>query len=506
MFDNAVFSNDGLELLGQLTATKTLVIREVYADTAQLDASLVNNSVEWWETQTAPTMQNIVAACEAASKFDGQARLLLTFGGSEATVKTIVVTACAVESGVYTNDVVLCMASDDVGIKVFDTTSMYVYTNVALMIKFSNASSISIQGVSSTEFALQGDLDRLVSCHKAGDPSTGEAQTILGNKTFKHNISAHIAGFARINAENVGDTIIVGNTMHPTVAKTDLGTADFPFNTLYIDSFKVNKNITLSAVGEDKTTYTTVITPEKLTCTNTYGIIATPIVTEFKYSKNDLYIARDGNKLINITYDLSSDSYTTAIAGDTVSIIGYNFTKATGHDGLQFDGHLTVTDGMYVTGSVSCQDLHSSGGLEVNGKSWLDGDINTYGNLDVSGDTKLEGSLTVGNSTITKWDTVVLADANTNFGYLQLAIGQIVEVYMDYLTISGTTLPKTYYVGTKFVITSDTTVHPSLITSGSPSTRAPDTKYKLPEGTYQILSTVTFTNTIGISVLMQRIS
>lgn len=395
MFDNAVFSNDGLELLGQLTATKTLVIREVYADTTQLDASLVNNSVEWWETQTAPTMQNIVAGCEAASKFDGQARLLLTFGGGEATVKTIVVTACAVESGVYTDEVVLCMASDDVGIKVFDTTSMYVYTNVALMIKFSNASSISIQGVSSTEFALQGDLDRLVSCHKAGDPSTGEAQTILGDKTFKHNISAHIAGFARINAENVGETVFIGNTMHPTVANTDLGTADYPFNNVQSATFTANKDYKVSGVGTDSLTYTTYLTPEYIQCTGTYGAIVSPIVTKFKFSKNDIYLSHNAKALIEFHYDTDKSYYTSSLTADEINL----------------------------KGEVTCDDLHAN-------------------SLIVSGFPIQPPKVEV----------------NTSTQAITLSTGQIIMAYVDWSTF-GDSSAVTYWVGHVFQVTSTTKMY-----------------------------------------------
>jgi hypothetical protein len=39
--------------------------------------------------------------------------------------------------------------------------------------------------------ATIADLERFVSMYKAGDPTTGEAQTIKGNKTFSNDISAH---------------------------------------------------------------------------------------------------------------------------------------------------------------------------------------------------------------------------------------------------------------------------------------------------------------------------
>lgn len=472
MFDNAIFSNDGLELLGQLTATKTLEICEVYADTTQLDASTVNNSVEWWENQTATTMQEIAAGCTAASKFDGQARLLLTFGGGEATLKTLVVTACAVESGVRTNEVVLCMASDDVGIKVFDTTSMDVHTNVALMFKFSNTSSITVSGLTTTEYALQGDLERLVSCHKAAEPSVGENQTILGNKTFKNNISAHIASFARINSETTGTDIILGRTMRPTVDLIDLGTADYPFNNIYVDNIKGNKTLTVSAVGDDKATYTTVITPEKLTCTGTYGTVATPIVNEIKYSKNEIYIAHDLKRPFEFSWDTSTSKSKTTLAGDSIYLDGF----ITNDLGCTFNGYCTFNNTVRftqpVTGNVTCSGTLFAKSIVLDGQS-------------VSTPDKLAPS--------------------TSGTTLTLNVGGIVKIFADYQTFSGYGLGSTLGVGYQFASTSSSDLYICKQQSGS-NIPVRDTRFKLPVGQYALLESCSITTTDGVSLLVQRIA
>lgn len=473
MFDNAVFSNDGLELLGQLTATKTLVVREIYADTAQLDASTVNNSVEWWENQTAATMQNIIAGCDAASKFDGQARLLLSFRGGEATLKTIVVTACAVESGVYTDKVVLCMASDNVGIRVFDTTDMYVYTNIALMIAFSNASSVSIQGASTTEYVLQGDLDRLVSCHKAGNPTAGEDQIILGNKTFKHNINAHIAGFARINAENAGETIFVGNTMHPTVSNTDLGTADYPFNNVQSNTFTANKSVKLSAVGEDKLTYDTVITPEKLTCTATYGGLITPIVNTIKFSANNMYIEHDSVRPFDFLYNTSTNKSTTNLAGDVIFLDGVVYNAK----GCVFDGQTTFTNSTRFTQPVT---LNST--ITVDNTLYCDKIYTLNGKQFITPDA--------------------LAPSASG-ATLTLNVGSITNICIDYKTFADYGLASTIYVGYNFTVTDASDIFVCKKQTGS-NIPVPDVSHKLPNGTYVFLESVTITTQDRVSVLVQR--
>lgn len=61
-------------------------------------------------------------------------------------------------------------------------------TRFAFNFAFDQVEAVS---VTETGYASLADLERLVSCHKAGNPNAGEDQTILGEKTFQNTMTTH---------------------------------------------------------------------------------------------------------------------------------------------------------------------------------------------------------------------------------------------------------------------------------------------------------------------------
>lgn len=61
-------------------------------------------------------------------------------------------------------------------------------TRFAFNFAFDQVEAVSVTEAGSASLA---DLDRLVSCHKAGNPNAGEDQTILGEKTFQNTMTTH---------------------------------------------------------------------------------------------------------------------------------------------------------------------------------------------------------------------------------------------------------------------------------------------------------------------------
>ena len=81
------------------------------------------------------------------------------------------------------NNVIAILSSSDVIFTIPASSTSVVGVSVDFDIVFTNTGQATVD-VSTANTAMQSDLDRLVSCHVAGDPDTGEAQTIRGQKTF----------------------------------------------------------------------------------------------------------------------------------------------------------------------------------------------------------------------------------------------------------------------------------------------------------------------------------
>ena len=81
------------------------------------------------------------------------------------------------------NNVIAILSSSEVIFTIPAASTSVVGVSVDFDIVFTNAGQATVD-VSTANTAMQSDLDRLVSCHVAGDVQTGEAQTIRGQKTF----------------------------------------------------------------------------------------------------------------------------------------------------------------------------------------------------------------------------------------------------------------------------------------------------------------------------------
>ena len=81
------------------------------------------------------------------------------------------------------NNVIAILSSSDVIFTIPASSTSIVGVSVDFDIVFTNTGQATVD-VSTANTAMQSDLDRLVSCHVAGDAQSGEAQTIRGAKTF----------------------------------------------------------------------------------------------------------------------------------------------------------------------------------------------------------------------------------------------------------------------------------------------------------------------------------
>lgn len=195
-FEVSQFSTKGLELLGQLSSHKSLVIKRIFASETQHSVSDFDQTPFWWAQQTANTGLKVQAELASAGHDKDTARLTVKFTPlsgttTETIIKTIVIEACGMESGVQTEDIIYCGVSDSKGITVlgFRDEGIQASTAVSLYFKFNNASSITVETNENPDFVLHSELDRFVSCHLPGNQTFGESQKVLGNKYFKDGIT-----------------------------------------------------------------------------------------------------------------------------------------------------------------------------------------------------------------------------------------------------------------------------------------------------------------------------
>lgn len=194
-FEVSQFSNKGLELLGQLSSHKSLVIKNILAAETAYTAADFEQNIAWWTQETAATMAKVNASLSSAGHDKDQARLTIKFTAKPGQqdnigIKTVIVIACGKESGIETDAIVYCGVSDPQGITVlgYKEGGVDVSTAVSLYFKFNAASSITLETNENPDFVLHSEMDRFLSCHKVGDLTTGEDQEVRGSKYFQNGI------------------------------------------------------------------------------------------------------------------------------------------------------------------------------------------------------------------------------------------------------------------------------------------------------------------------------
>lgn len=194
-FEVSQFSNSGLELLGQLSSHKSLVIKNILAAEKAYTADSFEQNIAWWTQETVATMAKVNAELASAGHDKDQARLTIkltakTGQQEDIGIRTVIVIACGKESGVMTDDIIYCGVSDPQGITVLGARNggIDVSTAISLYFKFNAASSITLETNENPDFVLHSELDRYMTCHKLGDVNVGDEQEVYGNKYFQNGI------------------------------------------------------------------------------------------------------------------------------------------------------------------------------------------------------------------------------------------------------------------------------------------------------------------------------
>ena len=253
-FNTTVFSDDGLNLLEQLSVTKSLRIKHIYVDETEHTASDFNQSPSWWMEQTNLTMIKVNAELSAAGVISDQARLVVKLSQTQGEVnpvmaKTIVITACGVENGRESAEITFCGISDSTGVEVLFKPGIKLSTSVAIYFAFNNASTITFEDNINPDYVIHSELDRFVSCHPIGDPTGGEEQTIGGLKTFRDGAVINMddgcnLSFMLNNSQQgyIGDTGTTG--LHFKSTTTSFGDTCFKFSNNYTPIITISRSDT----------------------------------------------------------------------------------------------------------------------------------------------------------------------------------------------------------------------------------------------------------------------
>lgn len=299
-FEVSQFSNSGLELLGQLSSHKSLVIKNILAAEKAYTADDFEQNIAWWTQETSATMAKVNAELASAGHDQDQARLTIKFTAKPGQqdnigIRTVIVIACGKESGVMTDDIVYCGVSDPQGITVlgYKEGGVDISTAVSLYFKFNAASNITLETNENPDFVLHSELDRYMTCHKLGDVQTGDEQEVYGNKYFQNGIMLNgqdgrscieftdiysrqdVACTVNIDAQERGLSIVSGNHLFNDTDRIfsmelDNGTglfditrqrASYHVPDLYVDNVTTN-SIAVEA-GEDITLKANIIPLDK---------------------------------------------------------------------------------------------------------------------------------------------------------------------------------------------------------------------------------------------------
>ena len=175
LFENQTITSEGLNLIAHATATDAIVYTKALSNaTVPADPSNVSS------------YSGKVGTIASASSSGNAARITLAFENSD-TMSSQAVKCVALMGRLQSESgdgvIVAYCSSGESSITLPSSIDAPCVTRFVVNLVMSTGSGSTINVVESGVASLS-DLSRFVSLHVAGDPTTGEAQTIRGAKTF----------------------------------------------------------------------------------------------------------------------------------------------------------------------------------------------------------------------------------------------------------------------------------------------------------------------------------
>lgn len=174
----------GQALLARASSALQLIYTRIKASETAVTAAEAAASV--------PADYPIAGTILAASATENVARIVgkISSASLSAAVTLKSFALCAKIDG-DAEDAVLAVLSDaNASVPLPGPSAIDVNAEIGFLLTITDAGQVTVEvtGAGSVTF---GDIDRFMSLHKAGDPTTGEAQTVLGAKTFNGALTAN---------------------------------------------------------------------------------------------------------------------------------------------------------------------------------------------------------------------------------------------------------------------------------------------------------------------------
>jgi hypothetical protein len=209
----------GANLIAQATAANPIVfVNAMTSESAAADvADLAGKALSFYDGPT--------GSIDAVSAVGSNARIEVRFPNAldddDINIKSVCATARLANQ---TSGVVPFAAMSDANSTIYIPGAL----KPAQIIRFPFNVKITDLGTIQTvdaSAAAPGDLERFVSMHAAGDPASGEAQTIRGDKTFDGDIIP--GGVIRASGASYG-WAFTGEQITPTGVRGELGSSTHP--------------------------------------------------------------------------------------------------------------------------------------------------------------------------------------------------------------------------------------------------------------------------------------
>lgn len=355
-FEATRFSENGLQLLAQLTTSKTLKVKYVYVDSVEHSIEDLEQPPSWWASETAATMALVEPEIILAGAKDTQARIRVKLSlksdtTETQTIKTVVLCACTVESesGTEGETVTFCGVMDSEGVEVLyhSGTSIKTSTAVSLYFKLSNETEISIETMENPDFVTVSDLDRYMTCHNVLSAYEGEAQEVYGAKYFT-NIIADVYNGLKFG-ENTDDTyfnITCEDWFMAFDAFIDVGTYDQTIYCFRNNNFDIIK-VDLDSNGVYNTSFSGQINSgsvytNEIGSDNTYIRLGGDLIP--KDGGNGYSLGSENNYFNNsFCYTYNGETFKSRITTDT------NIVETTLAEGLSFSQYVGSAQNWHAT-------------------------------------------------------------------------------------------------------------------------------------------------------------
>ena len=190
------------------------------------------------DPEDAQGYNGIGGTIDASSATDTTARVVALFGNT-ITLESQVVKAIAIRAKLASqsdSDAVIFAYSYDADSSIYfpSKTAPSQRTRFAFAFDFSQTQNVRVTEAGKASLA---DLERFVSCHKAGNPNAGEDQTIFGDKTWEHQQDFN-------EACRFHDTVVTHGVFPETDNVYSLGLQNARYKAIYGET--VNSSIVMA--------------------------------------------------------------------------------------------------------------------------------------------------------------------------------------------------------------------------------------------------------------------